>query len=55
MNTEYTKNIALTEEEYVKPRIEIIEVENEGILAASSGFGSSGGFGPGGGFIDPFW
>jgi len=52
MNTEYTKNIALTEEEYVKPQIEIIEVENEGILAASSG---SGGFGPGGGYEDPTW
>jgi len=47
MNTEYTKNIALTEEEYVKPQIEVIEIENEGILAASS---DAGGFGDGGGY-----
>ena len=50
MNTEYTKNIALTEEEYVKPQIEIIEVENEGVLASSAT-----GFGSGGGFEDPLW
>ena len=50
MNTEFTKNIVLTEEEYVKPQIEIIEVENEGVLASSAA-----GFGDGGGFESPGW
>ena len=39
------KNVALASEEYVKPEIEIIEIDNEGILAAS---GDLGGFGDGG-------
>jgi len=39
-------NVVLTEEEYVKPRIEVIEIENEeGILASSAG-----GFGDGGSY-----
>jgi hypothetical protein len=45
MNTENIKYLALTSEEYVKPQIEIIEIDNEGILAASI---NPGGFGDGG-------
>jgi hypothetical protein len=44
---EYIENVALIEEEYVKPRIEIIDIESEGILAASS---DAGGFGHGDGY-----
>ena len=40
------KKVALTAEEYVKPGIEIIEIDNEGILASSTvGFGDGGGGG----------
>ena len=45
MNTENVKYTALTEEQYVKPAIEVIEIENEGVLASSAG-----GFGDGGGY-----
>ena len=38
---EYPNNATLAEDEYVKPQIEIMEIENEGILAAS-GVGTSG-------------
>ena len=37
---EYIENVVLTEKEYVKPQIEVIDVESEGILAASSDAGS---------------
>ena len=47
MNTENTKTGRLTAEEYVKPQIEAIEIDNEGILAAS---GDGGGFSDGGGW-----
>jgi hypothetical protein len=42
----YIRDVVLTEEEYVKPQIEIIEIENEeGILASSAGsFGDGGGY-----------
>ena len=43
----YIENGVLTEEEYVKPRIEVIEVESEGILAAST---VTGDFGHGGSY-----
>ena len=46
----YIQNIALTEEEYVKPQIEVIDIENEGILASSAGS-----FGNGGGYQSPGW
>ena len=39
------ENIVLTTEEYVKPEVEVIEIENEGILASSAG-----GYGDGGGY-----
>ena len=40
------KKAALTTEEYVKPEIEIIEIDNEGILASSTvRFGDGGGGG----------
>jgi len=44
MQMEYVENVVLTEKEYVKPRIEVIEIENEeGILASSAGgFGNGG-------------
>jgi len=45
MNIENIKNAVLASEEYVEPEIEIIEIDNEGILAAS---GSLDGFGDGG-------
>ena len=48
MNTENIKTGWLTTEEYVKPQIEVIEIDNEGILAASSG--DAGGFNDGGGW-----
>jgi len=52
MNT-CKENIVLTTEEYVKPEVEVIEIENEeGILAAS---GSLGGFDNGGGYEDLLW
>jgi len=44
MNTS-KENIVLTTEEYVKPEVEVIEIENEGILASSAG-----GYGDGGGY-----
>ena len=39
-------NVVLTEKKYVKPQIEVIEIENEeGILASSvSDFGDGGGY-----------
>jgi len=37
MNTKDIKNIVLTEGEYVKPQIEIIDIDNETVLAASFG------------------
>jgi len=48
MNTENIKYIALTSEEYVKPQIEVIEIDNEGSILAASG--SLGGFDDGGGW-----
>jgi len=43
------KNRVLTSEEYVKPEIEIIEIDNEGsILAASGGLDGFGDGGSGG-------
>ena len=39
-------NVMLTEEKYVKPQIEVKEVENEESILASS----AGGFGAGGGY-----
>ena len=40
-----TKNIINIREEYEKPQIEIITVDNEGILAMSTtDFGDSGGY-----------
>ena len=53
MNTEFIKDIALTEEEYVKPQIEVISVDSESSILASSSPGSGGGFGSGGVF--PGW
>ena len=45
MNTENIKNTALTPGMYVKPAIEVITVDNEGILASSAGeFGDGGGY-----------
>ena len=32
----YIRDVVLTEDEYVKPQIEAIDIESEGILAASS-------------------
>ena len=51
-----TDNIkaSLAKEEYVKPQIEIIAIDNEGILASSEP-GNAGGFGNGGGLADPGW
>ena len=44
MNREPIKNIIYQPIEYITPSIEIIEIENEGILAASGeGFGFDGG------------
>jgi hypothetical protein len=43
----YIRDVVLTEDEYVKPQIEVIDVESEGILAASSDVGS---FGDGGSY-----
>ena len=39
-------NVVLMEEKYIKPQIEVIEIENEkGILASSAGsFGDGGGY-----------
>jgi len=46
MNIENIKNAVLASEEYVKPKIEIIEIDNEGSILAGSG--GLGGFGDGG-------
>ena len=32
----YIRDVVLTEEEYVKPQIEVIKVESEGIIFAAS-------------------
>ena len=48
MNTENIKIGMLTAEEYVKPQIEVIEIDNEGSILAASG--SLGGFDDGGGW-----
>ena len=45
MNTDNIRYMALIEE-YVKPEIEVIEIDNEGDIFASS----AGGFGDGGGY-----
>ena len=50
MNTENINNTAVTEQKYVKPQIDVIEIENEGILAASSGSMDDGG-----GYWAPGW
>ena len=50
MESQNINTVVLTEEQYVKPAIEVIEIENEGVLASSAG-----GFGDGGGYIDPGW
>ena len=40
-----TKNIINIREEYEAPQIEIVDIDNEGILASSlEGFGDGGGY-----------
>ena len=50
------KQAVAAKEEYVKPQIEIIEIDNEGILASSDNTPSgAGGFGNGRGASSPGW
>ena len=48
MNTDKIKIGGLTTEEYIKPQIEVIEIDNEGSILAASG--ALGGFDDGGGW-----